>query len=180
MIKDPSAKRTFPNPPMIAYRQPPNLRRTLVHAKKPIKRPKRIVPGFVRCKNNSCKVCPYVVNSKNINSTTNNFQHKITGEFTCNTKGVIYILTCDKCNKQYVGQTIRRFSDRVKEHMTSVEKKDKTMGTHYLLPHHSKAYFRAQIIEKVSPCTPLYLTEREDFWIRTLDTKTPKGINIYN
>ena len=28
MIKDPSAKRTFPNPPMIAYRQPPNLRRT--------------------------------------------------------------------------------------------------------------------------------------------------------
>ena len=57
---------------------------------------------------------------------------------------------------------------------------DKTMGSHYLLPHHSKAYFRAQIIEKVSPCTPLYLTEREDYWIRKLDTKAPKGINIYD
>ena len=62
---------------------------------------------------------------------------------------------------------MRRFSDRIKEHMTSVEKKDKTMGLHYTQPNHSKAYFRAQIIEKVSPC----LLEREDYWIKKLDTK---------
>ena len=79
-----------------------------------------------------------------------------------------------------MGQTIRRFSDRVKEHMTSVEKKDKTVGSHYHLPNHSKAYFRAQIIEKVIPCTTAYHLEREDFWIKTLDTKNPKGLNIYD
>ena len=62
---------------------------------------------------------------------------------------------------------MRRFSNRIKEHMTSVEKKDKTMGLHYTQPNHSKAYFRAQIIEKVSPC----LLEREDYWIKKLDTK---------
>ena len=72
---------------------------------------------------------------------------------------------------------MRRFSDRIKEHMTSVHKRDKTMGLHYNLPNHSKAYFRAQIIEKVSPGTTAYLLEREDYWIRTLDTKTPQGIN---
>ena len=89
-------------------------------------------------------------------------------------------LTCDKCHKQYVGQTLRRFSDRVKEHMTSVEKKDKKVGSHYNLPHHSKAYFRAQIMGKVFPCTTPFLLERKYFWIKTLDTKTPQGINIYD
>ena len=58
--------------------------------------------------------------------------------------------------------------------MTSVDKKEKTMCLHYNLPHHSKAYFRAQIIKKVSPCTTIYLLEREDYWIRTLDTKSPR------
>ena len=94
---------------------------------------KRVIPGFVRCTAKSCKVCPYVAQSKDITSSTNNYKHKLTGEFGCNTKGVIYVLTCDKCSKQYVGQTIRKFSDRLKEHMTSVDKKDKTIGAHYLL-----------------------------------------------
>ena len=64
--------------------------------------------------------------------------------------------------------------------MTSVEKKDKTMGSHYNLTHHSKAYFRAQLIEKVFPCTTAYLLGRDEFWIKTLDTKTPQGIKIYD
>ena len=64
--------------------------------------------------------------------------------------------------------------------MTSVDKNEKTMCLHYNLPHHSKPYFRAQIIKKVSPCTTLYLLEREDYWIRTLDTYSSQGINIYD
>ena len=95
-------------------------------------------------------------------------------------RGVVYVLTCDKCGDQYVGHTERKFSIRVKEHMTSVEKKDKTKCRHYSKPHHVKAYFRAQIIKKVSPCTTTYLLEREDHWIKTLDTKSPHGINKYN
>ena len=62
--------------------------------------------------------------------------------------------------------------------MYSIEKKDKTVGTHYLEPHHKKAYFRAQIIERVIPCTPTYLLEREEHWIRKFDTKHPLGLNI--
>ena len=152
---------------------------SLAHAKVPSRRPNRTVPGFIRC-TNECKVCPYDINSKVIISNTNNFKHKLTGEFSCNTKGVVYVLTCDKCGDQYVGQTERKLSTRVKEHMTSVDKKEKTMGLHFNKPHHSKAYFRAQIIEKVIPCTTTYLLEREDHWIKTLDTKSPHGINLYN
>ena len=62
--------------------------------------------------------------------------------------------------------------------MTSIEKKDKTVGAYFLKPNHKKAYFRAQIIERVIPCTPNYLLEREDYWIRTFDTKHPLGMNI--
>ena len=62
---------------------------------------------------------------------------------------------------------------RVKEHMLNVDKKEKTIGTHFTKPYHSKSYFRAQIIERVTPRTPNYLLERVDYWIRTLDTKQP-------
>jgi uncharacterized protein YdeI (YjbR/CyaY-like superfamily) len=35
MVKDPKAKETFKLPPMIAYKQPPNLKNKLCHAKLP-------------------------------------------------------------------------------------------------------------------------------------------------
>jgi hypothetical protein len=34
-----------------------------------------------------------------------------------------------------------------------------------------------QIIEKVTPNTPTFRLEREDFWIKKLSTKIPLGLN---
>jgi hypothetical protein len=34
-----------------------------------------------------------------------------------------------------------------------------------------------QIIEKVTPNTPTFWLEREDFWIKKLCTKKPAGLN---
>ena len=46
---------------------------------------------------------------------------------------------CEQCQMQYIGKTKRTLSDRVREHMISVDKREKTMGQHFNLPHHSKA-----------------------------------------
>ena len=35
----------------------------------------------------------------------------------------------------------------------------------------------AQIIEKVMPNTPQYRLEREEMWIRLLETRVPFGLN---
>ena len=54
---------------------------------------------------------------------------KLKGEFTCKTTGVIYIISCNKCNKQYIGQTGRTLHDRIREHMYSIVKNEKTTNT---------------------------------------------------
>jgi hypothetical protein len=44
-------------------------------------------------------------------------------------------------------------------------------------PGHSHWNFKVQIIEKVTPNTPTFRLEREDYWIKKLSTKTPLGLN---
>jgi hypothetical protein len=51
--------------------------------------------------------------------------YPITAENTkmnCITKNVIYVVTCKKCELQYVGQTSRRLKDRALEHRLSIIK----------------------------------------------------------
>jgi hypothetical protein len=52
LSKDQRAKEIFPLPPMVAYKQPPNLRNKLVHAKLPKKeKTKRQIKGFIHATN---------------------------------------------------------------------------------------------------------------------------------
>jgi hypothetical protein len=50
-------------------------------------------------------------------------------------------------------------------------------GLHYSLPGHSHWDLKVQVIEKVTPNTPSYRLEREEFWIKRLVTKFPHGLN---
>ena len=45
---------------------------------------------------------------------------------------------------------------------------------------HNHLHMNTTIVEKVFPNTPQYRLEREDYWIKTLNTKKPKGLNINN
>ena len=62
--------------------------------------------------------------------------------------GSVYLLTCDKFLIQYVGQTGRKFSDRIKEHKNSVDNREKTLGQHFKLPGHDKAYIDRVPLDK--------------------------------
>ena len=101
----------------------------------------------------------------------------MTGSYTCSTKGVIYLTTCSKCFKQFVGQTGRRLIDRIKEHLNCICLQKEVTGVHYNTVGHSHNNLQVQVIEKVSPNTPNYRLEREDLWIKRLSTKTPHGLN---
>ena len=178
MSKDPKAQEMFPQPPMIAFKQSPNLKRKLCQAKLPPKKvhQKRHLLGTKPC-NKPCSICPYVLHSKEFFSTHTKEKFKMTGTFTCSTKGIIYLTTCSKCQQQYVGQTGRRLSDRIKEHLNCICLQKEATGIHYNTTGHNSSHFQVQIIEKVSPNTPNYRLEREDMWIKRLSTKTPHGLN---
>ena len=165
--------KTFPAPPMVAYKQPPNLKSVLCRAKLPQNtHPKRKLIGMKKC-NKPCNVCPYILKTDKITSKHNKQTFQMNGLFTCATNGVIYLISCMKCPKQ----TGRMFGKRMMEHLNYIYHKKEATGVHFSSPNHNHNDFQVQIIEKVSPNTVNYRLEREEFWIKTLGTKTPLGLN---
>ena len=66
----------------------------------------------------------------------------ITSHITCNTKNLIYMVQCNHCHLQYIGETKRRLKDRFNEHRRPVDKtnitsKPTTFSEHFLSqPNH--------------------------------------------
>ena len=66
----------------------------------------------------------------------------ITNHIDCNSKNVMYMIQCNDCSKQYVGETKRRLKDRFNEHRRSVDNpstisKPTTVSEHFLTNDHS-------------------------------------------
>ena len=164
---------------MVAFRQPPNLKSMLCRAKLPVGRQtrgSRTIVGMKKCR--QCPMCIHVDNKKEFRSTNTRTTYKLKGEFNCKTVGVVYLITCKKCNLQYVGQTGRSLHHRMREHMYSIVKNEKTIGMHFNGKRHNHEHMNVTVIEKVIPNTPHYRLEREELWIKTLNTKSPRGLNI--
>jgi hypothetical protein len=99
MSKDPNAKKCFPKPPMVAFKQPDNLKRMLCHAKVPNNsRTTRKLLGMQAC-NKPCSVCPYIKTTKEVMSLKTKERLPLNGLFTCTATGVIYLISCSKCNQ---------------------------------------------------------------------------------
>ncbi|XP_077137512.1 uncharacterized protein LOC143803305 [Ranitomeya variabilis] len=107
----------------------------------------------------------------------------IKGFYTCESTFVVYLIKCP-CGLAYVGETTQMVRDRVAQHKSTIRCKK----THLPLPHHfseqnhSIAQLRFQVLEQVD--TPRrgqnrtkMLQKREAFWIYTLQTLEPKGLN---
>ena len=98
-----------------------------------------------------------------------------------NTVGVIYLISCNKCSKQYVGQTFRKFRIRINEHIYDIKnQKDTVCSDHFNSRGHSLDNLRVQIIEKVMPNETHTLLKREKLWIQTLITRAPFGLNCHD
>ena len=103
----------------------------------------------------------------------------------CDSQNLVYLLTCKKCNMQYVGETTIKLSNRMNIHRTS-----KT-GCEHMINHKQNscpgASFSIQVIEhfkgngykgkQVCPEARKIRVEREDYWIKELRTVYPYGLN---
>ena len=177
MTIDQKLLKIFPQPPMVACKQSPNLKSVLCRAKLPQNtHPKRRLVGMQPCRK-PCNVCYYVCNTKTVISSYTKQSFNLNGLFTCATSGVIYLTTCLKCKKQYVGQTGRVFGQRMMEHLRNIRNRKEATGVHYSSPNHTHRDFSVQVIEKVSPNTVNVRLEREEYWIKTLGTLIPLGLN---
>ena len=75
---------------------------------------------------------------------------QVTSHITCNTKNVIYMVQCNRCNLQYIGETKQRLKDRFNEHRRAVDKtniksKPTTVSEHFL-SHSNHSHTDMQLI----------------------------------
>ncbi|CAH3162746.1 unnamed protein product [Porites lobata] len=178
-----------------------NLRDLLVKAQLPVISTNHFPPGFFRCGQN-CATCPYITNG--LTSYTfyaTGETRSITSHITCNTKNIsnrlpnryfpencrwvplIYMVQCNCCNLQYIGETKRRLKDRFNEHRRAVDKtniksKPTTVSEHFL-SHSNHSHTDMQLIplEKIHSSRDSVRKARESHLIDKAMTLEPHGLN---
>ncbi len=114
-------------------------------------------------------------------------------EGTCGHNNLVYLFTCKKCSKQYVGETSVTINCRFYYHFYDIKNLkysesapssafDKTydpMTKHFVKDDYSQEDISIQIAEhiKLPPHSKTYRLGREFFWMQQLKTVQPLGIN---
>ena len=134
--------------------------------------------GTFKCARSRCKTCSFIHNVEKISGPKRSI--KIADHLTCTSANVIYCITCNYCNKLYIGETGRRLGDRFREHLRDVERNDKDaskpVARYFNLPNHSKQHravcgLSLHLGSSESRKTP------EQKFIFQIGTLNPHGIN---
>ena len=134
--------------------------------------------GNVRCPNIRCKACTYIVECNSFSSTHNDRTYKLHDRFTCASTNIVYLVTCNKCNTQYVGETGRSLRDRITDHVSCIRLKKQTpIGLHFNQAGHSLQNFTILAIEQFAENSEAERHMKEITWQNILQTAHPLGIN---
>lgn len=125
----------------------------------------KLCSGSGPCNCSRCKTCPFFSDSQSITSTSTNTPYPIRGSWNCQTKGVIYLITCKRTGKQYVGRTKRSLYERCSEHIRDIRKGIKALGEHF---RGNVDDMSIQIIDQTNDKAEL--KKMEAYWIRKLQT----------
>ena len=146
---------------------------------------------MAKCNKALCKTCPFFSTSKSVLSNVTKKSYNIknpSGEnLSCKSANVVYLLTCEHCNFQYVGETATPLKDRISRHRTA------KLGCRHVLNHYKENCvgtsfsFSVQILEKltgsgykdgkIDPEMRDLRLKSEDFWMKALRTIYPYGLN---
>ena len=131
-----------------------------------------------KCRRNKCETCDFIKEGKTLKATATNTTAYINAAVDCSTENYIYLINCKKCRLQYVGKSSQQFSTRMGQHRSYVTKNQlfKATGEHFNSLAHRLSDFECSILEKVHNKDPMFLTVREEYWIRKFNTKY-KGMN---
>ena len=135
------------------------------------------------CRHPRCATCRTHLNCSSTfksNYPLNKTTYAIRHQFSCQSKNIVYLISCTKCKKQYVGSTTLQLNTRINHHRSCVfNKKSTYIHKHFDLPNHNVTHLQVQPIDTSSPLNSSLqdLRKVEEFWIATLRTKNPYGLN---
>ena len=186
LISTPEWKEIFPDKSIItAYRRPKNLKDILAPSKfaKQHVLGKNQRPGCFKCKR-KCDLCNnFLKETDCFRSFSTGRSYKIKQEINCGTTNIVYLISCKKCNVQYVGSTSTEFKVRFRNHKSAMltDKKVCEMAVHFNENKHEFKELEFVAIEKVDLVNGENanntLLTREAYWMAQLSTISPYGLN---
>ena len=141
---------------------------------------RRSTTGIRKCKSPRCVTCKVHLNTstsfKSANPT-NKSVYYIRHSFTCESTNIVYLITCTKCKKQYVGCTTHSLRYRINHHRSSIMRRlPSYIYKHFNLQDHDITNLTVQPIDTTKDRTELHNLEK--YWIASLSTLVPFGLNV--
>ena len=146
--------------------------------------PEERTKGSFNCGSKRCEVCLNVNKTSTFSSTVTGETYIINHKFNCNGKCLVYLLTCNWCKRQYVGQTVDEFHFRWNNYKSNCRKhqRGETCMQQHLYEHFCSSNHNCFIsdvsvtfIDKTDPSDPL---KRDDYWRSTLKIMDPFGLYV--
>ena len=130
-----------------------------------------------KCKNTRCATCPHLNCDNIFRSSVTGKTYPVRHSFSCSSSKLVYLITCSRCKKQYVGYTTNELRYRICRHRSNIiNNRTIYVCIHFNFPDHSLKNLTVQPIDTAT--NERELKEKERFWIHTLQTYVPKGLNV--
>lgn len=164
----------FTEPPKVVYRRGRNLKDMLVRAK--TTGSEKEEAGCRPCGKQRCQVCKHMTTTCAAKATHSDFTFRINEPLNCDSQNVVYLLHCEVCNQQYIGQTGNAFRLRLNNHRAHARTLPSLpFSKHLMLPEHSFDKIRVTLLQSGFH-SAREREQRESYFIHKFKTVT-HGIN---
>ncbi|XP_067848012.1 uncharacterized protein [Heptranchias perlo] len=141
--------KAIPTPPLLAFKQPPNLKQTIVRSKLPSSQENSVHDTTQPCHSNLCKTCQIIDADTTI--TREDTTHQVHGSYSCDSANVVYLIRCRKgCpGAWYIGKTMQTLRQRMNGHRTTIARQEGSLpvGEHFSSQGHSASDLRVSVLQ---------------------------------
>ena len=160
-----------PDDIQVTYSRSPNLKDILVRANLTYTPTPRICQP---CYKTHCRTCVHI-NSNIAVTNQQNTSFPIRGNFNCQSFNIVYIMTCEICNIQYVGETSNTLNTRCRGHESAIRnEKDHLVAQHFNSYNHSWHDYNITAVDKESDKNRRLRLEEP--WMQLMDTLWQKAL----
>ena len=156
-----------------AYKNGKNLKQMLVKSKLE----NNNIGAFHGCSQVRCQTCKsYAPPTKSCKIYSTSETINVKNKIYCDSRNILYLITCQKCHKQYIGETGRTLRDRLNDHKSAIKNRSKTpISIHFNDQNHSVLDLKITPIEIIE--NHLSRIQKEKELQIKFKTLFPSGIN---
>ena len=135
-------------------------------------------PVGLKCGRPKCATCPHMTSGNDFHSSNLKKYFPLKNNVNCSSRNIIYLITCNKCHIQYVGETSNPLHTRLNAHRYDIKHNKPTpIAIHFNSPNHDLTDLKITPIEILTNNNKNLRLKRETYWQNTLSTNFPRGLN---